>query len=105
MSLRIRKGDKVKVLAGKDRGKTGKVISVYPKKSRALVEGVNMMKKHLRKSPQHPQGAIVSREVPVHLSNLALLSPVSGKATRLKVTVAADGSKQRVSSKEKAVIA
>ncbi len=105
MGLRIRKGDKVKVLAGKDRGKTGKIISVYPKRNRALVEGVNMMKKHMRKSPQHPQGAIVAREVPIHISNLALLSPVSGKPTRLKVTVASDGSKQRVSSKEKAVIA
>lgn len=105
MSLGIRKGDKVYVRAGKDKGKTGRVVHVYPRSSRALVEGVNMAKKHARKSQQHPQGAIISKEMPIHVSNLALLSPVSGKPTRVKVSVAADGSKQRVSAKEKAVIA
>ncbi len=105
MGLRIRKGDKVVVLAGRDKGKNGKVINVYPSKNRALVEGINMVKKHLRKSQQNPSGAIVSRELPIHLSNLALLSPSSGKATRIKNLVAADGSKQRVSAKEKAVLA
>ena len=105
MSLRIRKGDKVKVLAGRDRGKSGKVIFVYPKTGRALVEGINLVKKHQRKTPQHPNGAILSKEAPIHLSNLALLSPVSNKPTRLATIVATDGSKQRVSAKEKAVIA
>ena len=105
MSLRIRKGDKVLVLAGKDRGKTGKVISVHPDKSRVLVEGINMVKKCHRKSQQHPQGAILSQEVPIHLSNLSLLDPSSGKRTRVKVLVAADGSKQRASSKSKVVFA
>lgn len=104
MSLRIRKGDKVYVLNGKDRGKSGKVLQVFPSAERALVEGVNMIKRHVRKNPQHPQGAIVSREAPVHLSNLSLLCPVSGKPTRVKTLVAADGSKQRVSAKNKAVI-
>lgn len=105
MGLRIKKGDKVRVLAGKDKGKTGKVISVYPKRNRALVEGINMAKKCFRKSQQHPQGAIIPQETPIHISNLGLLSPVSGKPTRLKTLVADDGSKQRVSAKEKAVIA
>src|SRR3989338_5514975 len=105
MGLRIRKGDKVVVLAGKDKGKSGKVITVHPAKGRALGEGINMVKKNLRKSQQNPSGAIVNREVPIHLSNLALLSPISGKPTRLKNLVAADGSKQRVSAKEKALIA
>ena len=105
MSLRIKKGDKVHVLAGKDKGKNGKVLFVYPKKGRALVEGINLMKKHVRKSRQHPNGAILSQEVPIHLSNLGLLSPVSGKATRIKTLIAGDGSKQRISAKEKAVMA
>ena len=105
MSLRIRKGDKVLVLAGRDKGKTGKVISVYPDKDRALVEGINRVKKCYRKSQQHPQGAILSQEVPIHLSSLSLLDPTSGKCTRVKVLVAADGSKQRTSAKSKAVIA
>jgi large subunit ribosomal protein L24 len=104
MSLRIRKGDKVVVLAGKDRGKSGKVLHVFPKKNRALVQGVNLMKKHMRKSQQNPQGAIVSQEVPIQLSNLSLVCPVSGKPTRIQTTVAGDGSKQRLSSKNKALI-
>lgn len=105
MGLGIRKGDKVVVLAGKDKGKSGKVIHVYPKKSRALVEGINTVKKHLRKSQQNPQGAIVQREMTIHLSNLALIDPVSSKPTRLKTLMADDGSKQRISAKNKAVIA
>ena len=104
MSLRIRKGDKVKVLAGKDRGKTGKVVHVYPRVERALVEGVNMVKKHMRKSQQNPNGAIVSKELPIHISNLSLLDPVSSKPTRLQTLVADDGSKQRTGVKSKAVI-
>ena len=104
MSLGIRKGDKVKVLAGRDKGKTAKVLHVYPNKGRALVEGINMVKRHVRKSQQHPQGAILQKELPIHLSNLSLLDS-SSKTTRIKTTVAADGTKQRVSSKNKAAIA
>lgn len=104
MSLRIKKGDKVLVLAGKDKGKTGKVISVHPDRGRALVEGINMMKKCFRKSQQHPQGAIVPQEVPIHLSNLTLLDPSSGKRTRIQTLTAADGSKQRAASKSKTVM-
>ena len=105
MSLGIKRGDKILVLAGRDKGKTGKVIHVYPKKARALVEGINMVKKHMRKSQQHPQGAVVNKELPIHISNLSLLEPTSGKQTRIKTTVAKDGSKQRISAKNKAVIA
>lgn len=105
MSLRIRKGDKVAVLAGKDKGKSGKVIHVFPKSNRALVEGVNMVKKHQRKSQKTPQGGIVAQEVPIQISNLGLICPVSNKPTRLKVSTAGDGSKQRLSAKNKAVIA
>ena len=105
MSLRIRKGDRVQVLAGRDQAKMGKVLHVYPKKSRALVEGVNMVKKHARKSPQNPQGAILHQEMPIHISNLCLVDPVSSKPTRIKTLVAADGTKLRAASKSKAVIA
>jgi len=104
VGLRIRKGDKVFVTTGKDKGKTGKVITVLPDKNRALVQGVNMVKRHLRKSQQNPQGAIITKEVPIHMSNLSLLCPVSGKPTRIKMLIAADGSKQRISAKNKAVI-
>ncbi len=105
MSLRIRKGDKVVVLTGKDKGKAGKVIHVYPKTGRALVEGINMVKKHVRKNPKNPQGGIVPQETPIHLSNLSVVCPVSSKPTRIKALIAQDGSKQRVSAKNKAVIA
>ena len=104
MSLRIRKGDKVLVLAGKDKGKKGKVISVNPDKNRALVEGINMMKKCFRKSQQHPQGAILPQEAPIHLSNLALFDATSGKRTRIRTLTAADGSKQRLSARTKTVL-
>ncbi len=104
MSLRIRKGDKVVVLAGRDKGKTAKVLHVYPDKGRALVEGVNMVKKHVRKSQQHPQGALISKELPIHISNLSLINPGTSKATRFKTLVAGDGSKQRLTAKTKAVI-
>jgi large subunit ribosomal protein L24 len=104
MSLRIRKGDKVMVLAGKDKGKTGKVVHVYPVKMRALVQGINMIKKHQRKSPKNPQGGMSLQEMPIHLSNLGLLDSASGKPCRIKTLIAADGSKQRAASKSQTVI-
>ncbi len=104
MSLGIRKGDKVMVLAGKDKGKTGKVIYVYPKVGRALVEHINMVKKHARKSQKNPQGGILHQEMTIHLSNIALICPVSNKASRLKTSVVGDGTKQRISAKNNAVI-
>ena len=103
MGLGIKKGDKVFILTGRDKGKTGKVITVYPKKNRALVEGVNLVKKHLRKSQNHPQGAVVSRELPIQISNLSLMDS-HGKPTRFRIETAKDGSKQRLSTKTKAVI-
>ncbi len=105
MSLGIRKGDKVKIIAGRDKGKTGKVIHVYPKKGRALVEGINMAKKHVRRSQQNPQGGVLSKEIPIQLSNLSLLDSSTNKTTRIQTLVAKDGSKQRVAAKSKAVFA
>jgi large subunit ribosomal protein L24 len=68
--LHVKKGDEVIVLSGKEKGKQGRIIAVYPKKSRIIVEGLHMLKRHTRKSQQHPQGAIVEREGSVHISNV-----------------------------------
>ena len=70
MKCHVKKGDEVVVLAGKEKGKRGKIIAVLPKKQRVIVEGVQMIKRHMRKSQQHPQGAIVEREGTIHLSNV-----------------------------------
>ena len=70
MKCHVKRGDEVVVLAGKERGKRGKIIAVFPKKQRAIVEGLQMIKRHTRKSQQHPNGAIVEREGTIHLSNL-----------------------------------
>jgi large subunit ribosomal protein L24 len=70
MKCHVKKGDEVVVLAGKEKGKRGKIIAVSPKKQRAIVEGLQMIKRHMRKSQQHPQGAIVEREGTIHISNL-----------------------------------
>jgi large subunit ribosomal protein L24 len=70
MKRHVKRGDEVVVLAGKDKGKRGKIIAVYPKSQRAIVEGLHMIKRHTRKSQQHPNGAIIEREGTVHISNL-----------------------------------
>jgi large subunit ribosomal protein L24 len=82
MAARIRKGDKVIVLAGRDKGRTGEVIEVRPAQERALVRGVNMVKRHQRQTAQQ-EGGIISKEAPVHLSNIALADPKDGKPTRV----------------------
>jgi len=84
MKLHVKKGDEVVVLAGKEKGKRGKIIAVAPKKGRVIVEGLQMMKRHMRKSQQHPQGAIIEREGTIHLSNVM-------KAERFDARVAKHG--------------
>lgn len=81
--LNIKKNDTVYVLSGEDRGKTGRVLKVYPAKSRAIVEGVNIVTKATKPSAQHPQGGLVKKEAPIHISKLSLLDPKSGKPTRI----------------------
>jgi large subunit ribosomal protein L24 len=81
--LHIKKGDTVKVLAGDSRGSEGKVLSVDKAKNRALIEGVNMVSKHTKPTAQNSEGGIVKQEAPVHLSNLMLIEPATGKATRI----------------------
>ena len=81
--MHIKKGDTVIVLAGEDKGKTGKVLKVLVEKQRALVEGLNMVSKSTKPSAKNPQGGIVKQEAPIHISNLSLIDPKSGKATRV----------------------
>jgi large subunit ribosomal protein L24 len=82
MAAKIRKGDKVVVLAGRDKGRTGEVIEVHPRDERALVRGVNMVKRHQRQTAQQ-EGGIISKELSIHLSNIALADPKDGKPTRI----------------------
>jgi large subunit ribosomal protein L24 len=82
MAARIRKGDKVVVLSGRDRGRTGEVIEVHPRVERALVRGINMVKRHQKQTVQQ-EGGIISKELPIHLSNIALADPKDGKPTRI----------------------
>lgn len=81
--MTIRKGDTVKVISGKDRGKTGKVLRSVPEKSRVVVEKVNMAKKAMRPTQQNPQGGISTVEAPIHVSNVMLVCPSCGEATRV----------------------
>lgn len=81
--LHIKKGDTVYINAGEDKGKTGRVLSVLVKEQRAIVEGINMVSKHTKPNAQNPQGGIIKKEAPIHISNLNLLDPKSGKATRI----------------------
>ena len=83
--LHIRKGDEVIILAGKDKGQKGKVLKVFIKDQRALVEGVNMVSKSAKPSAKNPQGGIIKQEAPIHISNLSLIDPKSGKATRVAI--------------------
>ena len=82
MAAKIRKGDRVVVLTGRDKGRTGEVVEVNPAAERALVRGVNLVKRHQRQTPSQ-QGGIISKELPVHLSNIAIADPKDGKPTRV----------------------
>jgi len=93
--LKIRKNDLVVVVAGNDRGKRGKVLKVFPEKLRIIVEGVNFTKKHQRPTQARPQGGIVTREGAIHVSNVMLLDPKSGKPTRVGHRVLTGGEKKQ----------
>ena len=94
MVAKIKKGDRVLVMAGRDKGKAGEVLAVFPAEDRALVQGVNLVRKHQKQSAQS-EGGIISRESKIHLSNLAIADPKDGKASRIGIRVADDGSKVR----------
>jgi large subunit ribosomal protein L24 len=103
MAARIRKGDKVMVLTGRDKGRTGEVIEVRPDEGRALVRGVNVVKRHQKQS-QNQEGGIISKESPIHLSNIALVDPKDGKPTRVGFKIHSDGKKVRVAKRSGADI-
>ncbi len=102
--LRIRRDDTVMVISGKEKGKTGKVVKVFPKDGRAVVEAVNVIKKSVRKSDAYPQGGFVEVEKPIHLSKLMVLDKKSNKPTRMGAKVLKDGSKVRISKESGEVV-
>ncbi|HEY5047572.1 MAG TPA: 50S ribosomal protein L24 [Rhizomicrobium sp.] len=103
MSAKIKKGDRVVITTGRDKGKKGEVLKVFPKDERALVSGVNMIKRHQRQTPR-AQGGIINKEAPLHLSNIAHVDPKSGEATRVGFKTLGDGRKVRFAKKSGEVI-
>ncbi len=99
MKLHIKKGDTVIVLAGDDKGKQGKILEVIIDKQRAVVEGVNIVKKHTKPNAKHPQGGIIEMEAPIHISNLQILDPKTNVPTRICRKVAENGKLVRVAKK------
>lgn len=97
--LHIKKGDAVYVLAGEDKGRKGRVLSVDADKNRAVVEGINIVSKSTKPSAKHPQGGIIKMEAPINISNLALLDPKSGKPTRVGIRIGENGEKVRYAKK------
>lgn len=100
----VRKGDTVMVVAGKERGKRGKVLRVFPEKNRVVVERINIIKKHQRPTQKLRQGGIIEREGSIHLSNVMLVDPTSDKPTRIGMKALADGKKVRVAKKSGEII-
>lgn len=96
MSLSIRKGDSVVVMSGKEKGKRGKVLRLNPDGTRAYIEGVNLVKRFVRKTRQNPQGGLMTSEASIHISNLALYNDKLSRGVRFRTRVLADGSKTRI---------
>ncbi len=97
--LHIKKGDMVMVISGEDKGYQGKVLEVFPKQYKAIVEGANMVSKHTKPNAQHTEGGIIKQEAPIHLSNLMLIDPKEGKATRIGRKFNKDGKLVRFAKK------
>ena len=103
--VKIKKGDQVVVTSGRDNGREGRVMQVMPRENRAIVEGINMIKKHTRPNPQaQVQGGILEREAPIHLSNLMVVCPDTGQPTRVGFRKGADGKTQRYAKKSGAAL-
>ena len=103
LKLKLKKGDKVIVIAGKYKGKTGEITKVLVKESKVLVSGINMVKRHT-KPTQENAGGIISKEMPIHISNVAFIDPKTSKATRLGFKMDKDGRKVRVAKKSGEVV-
>ena len=96
---RIKKGDNVVVTAGKDKGTKGEVLAVFPKADKVLVQGVNVITKHIKPSQTNPQGGRVRKEAPIHVSNVMMADPQTGGPTRVRINTLADGKRVRVAVK------
>ena len=104
MAAKIKKGDRVVVLAGKDKGKQGSVLRVLPKESRIVVEGLNMVHRHTRPTQTDPQGGIKHKEAPLHVSNVAVVNPATQKGDRVGFKALADGRKVRIFKSNKEMV-
>ncbi|HYA12523.1 MAG TPA: 50S ribosomal protein L24 [Thermodesulfovibrionales bacterium] len=104
MGLGIKKNDTVLVITGREKGKKGRVISLYPSKDMLLIERTNIIKRHMKPSKKYTQGGIIEKEAPLHMSNVMLICPKCGKPTRIGNTVLSDGKKTRACKKCKEVI-
>ena len=102
--MRIKKGDKVVVIAGREKGKEGTVAKVLPKEEKVVITGLNMVKKHVKPNQAEPEGKITEKEAPIHVSNVALVDPKTKKATKVRYEFK-DGKKVRVAKKSSTVIA
>lgn len=102
--LKIKKGDEVIVVTGRDRGKQGKVLRALPEENRVLVQGINVVKRHTKPSQADPQGGIKEKEAPIHVSNVALVDPKTSRPTRVGFRLLADGRKVRVAKRSGEVI-
>jgi large subunit ribosomal protein L24 len=96
--MHVKKGDKVQVISGKDKGKQGVILAAFPRNNRVLVEGVNIVKKHAKPTQANPQGGIIEKEAPIHVSNVMALDPKTGVPTRVGYQLV-DGKKVRVAKK------
>lgn len=94
--IRLKKGDTVIVLAGKYKGQTGKISAVHPRDNKVTVDGINIVKKHMKPNKQHPQGAIVELTKPIWVSKVAIVEPTTKKASRIGITLNGDGTKTRI---------
>ena len=94
--IRLKKGDTVQVLSGKYKGKTGKVVATHPRENKVTVEGINIVKKHVKPNQAHPQGGIIDLTKPIWVSKVAVIDPTSKKPTRIGYSVDKDGTKTRV---------
>lgn len=101
--FKIKTGDKVIVITGKDKGKVGKVLKVLPEEEKVIVEGIKLVKKHLKPSQKYPEGGIIEKEAPIHISNVMLVDPKTGKPTRVGIRFE-DRRKVRYAKRSEAVI-
>jgi large subunit ribosomal protein L24 len=104
MAAKIRKGDQVVVIAGAAKGTVGTVTRVFPEHDKVVVEGVNRVKRHQKPTPRMPEGGIIEKDRPIHISNVAVVDPSTGKPTRVRFQSDADGKKSRVAVKSGTVI-